>query len=126
MDNLNTNLINLIASFKKTGQSDEVIKQSLWQLGMIPEVVESHLDYYNKNAAKIDKDTKPKNNKSKGNNKKSYSQKEIDRFLTKIQSNDIQHNHQEQELQRKEEVIEFKPVYIENQFKNQEKKGEKK
>lgn len=56
MDNLNTNLINLIASFKKTGQSDEVIKQSLWQLGMIPEVVESHLDYYNKNAAKIDKD----------------------------------------------------------------------
>ena len=77
-------------------------------------------------SAKIDKDTKPKNNKSKGNNKKSYSQKEIDRFLTKIQSNDIQHNHQEQELQRKEEVIEFKPVYIENQFKNQEKKGEKK
>ena len=77
-------------------------------------------------SAKIDKDTKPKNSKSKGNNKKSYSQKEIDRFLTKIQSNDIQHNRQEQELQRKEEVIEFKPVYIENQFKNQEKKGKKK
>lgn len=72
-------------------------------------------------SAKIDKDTKPKNNKSKGNNKKSYSQKEIDRFLTKIQSNDMQHNRQEQELQRKEEVIEFKPVYIENQFKNQKK-----
>ena len=56
MDNLNTNLINLIASYKKTGQSDEVIKQSLWQLGMIPEVVESHLDYYNKHTAQINKD----------------------------------------------------------------------
>jgi len=56
MDNLNTNLINLIASFKKTGQSDEVIKQSLWQLGMIPEMVESHLDYYNKHTAQINKD----------------------------------------------------------------------
>ena len=58
MDNLNTNLINLIASYKKTGQSDEVIKQSLWQLGMIPEVVESHLDYYNKHTAQINKDIK--------------------------------------------------------------------
>lgn len=57
MDNLNTNMLNLIASYKKTGQSDEVIKQSLWQLGMIPEVVEYHLDYYNKNTAKINKDT---------------------------------------------------------------------
>jgi hypothetical protein len=56
MDNLNQNLINLIASFKKTGQSDEVIKQSLWQLGMIPEMVESHLDYYNKHTAQINKD----------------------------------------------------------------------
>lgn len=56
MDNLNTNLINLIASYKKTGQSDEVIKQSLWQLGMIPEMVESHLDYYNKHTAQINKD----------------------------------------------------------------------
>ena len=56
MDNLNQNLINLIASFKKTGQSDEVIKQSLWQLGMIPEIVESHLDYYNKHTAQINKD----------------------------------------------------------------------
>jgi len=56
MDNLNTNLINLIASFKKTGQSDEVIKQSMWQLGMIPEVVEAHLDYYNKHTAQINKD----------------------------------------------------------------------
>lgn len=56
MDNMNQNLINLIASFKKTGQSDEVIKQSLWQLGMIPEVVESHLDYYNKHTAQINKD----------------------------------------------------------------------
>ena len=56
MDNMNTNLINLIASFKKTGQSDEVIKQSLWQLGMIPEMIESHLDYYNKHTAQINKD----------------------------------------------------------------------
>jgi len=56
MDNLNTNLINLIASFKKTGQSDDVIKQSMWQLGMIPEVVEAHLDYYNKHTAQINKD----------------------------------------------------------------------
>lgn len=56
MDNLNTNLINLIASYKKTGQSDDVIKQCLWQLGMIPEMVESHLDYYNKHTAQINKD----------------------------------------------------------------------
>ena len=56
MDNINTNLINLIASFKKTGQSDDVIKQSLWQLGMIPEMIESHLDYYNKHTAQINKD----------------------------------------------------------------------
>lgn len=55
-NNINTNLINLIASFKKTGQSDEVIKQSLWQLGMIPEMIESHLDYYNKHAAQVNKD----------------------------------------------------------------------
>lgn len=57
MDNtINTNLINLIASYKKTGQSDDVIKQSLWQLGMIPEMVEYHLDYYNKHTAQINKD----------------------------------------------------------------------
>ena len=55
-NNINTNLINLIASFKKTGQSDEVIKQSLWQLGIIPEMIESHLDYYNKHNAQINKD----------------------------------------------------------------------
>lgn len=47
MDNLNTNLYNLIGSFKKTGQSDDVIRQSLWQLGFIPEIVETHLSYYN-------------------------------------------------------------------------------
>lgn len=56
MDNMNQNLLNLIASYKKTGQSDDVIKQSLWQLGMIPAMVESHLDYYNKHTAQIDKD----------------------------------------------------------------------
>ena len=58
MENLNTNLLNLIASYKKTGQSDDVIKQSLWQLGMIPEIVESHMDYYNKHTAQINKDNK--------------------------------------------------------------------
>ena len=47
-NNVNTNLFNLIGSYKKTGQSDEVIKQSLWQLGFIPELIESHLEYYNK------------------------------------------------------------------------------
>ena len=31
MDNLNTKLINLIASYKKKGQSDEAIKQSIWK-----------------------------------------------------------------------------------------------
>ena len=66
MDNLNmnTNLINLIGSYKKTGQSDDVIRQSLWQLGFIPEFVESHLEYYNKknpttdNTKKIVKENK--------------------------------------------------------------------
>lgn len=53
---MNQNLLNLIASYKKTGQSDEVIKQSLWQLGMIPEIVESHLDYFNKHTAAINKE----------------------------------------------------------------------
>lgn len=56
MDNINQNLINLIASFKKTGQSDDVIKQSLWQMGMIPEVIESNLEYYNKHTAQVNKD----------------------------------------------------------------------
>lgn len=51
MDNVNKNMLNLIASFKKTGQSDDVIRQSLWQLGMIPEVVEAHLNYYNDHQA---------------------------------------------------------------------------
>ena len=53
---MNKNMLNLIASFKKTGQSDEVIKQSLWQLGMIPEMIETHLDYFNKHTAQINKD----------------------------------------------------------------------
>ena len=35
MDNMNRNMLNLIASFKKTGQSDDVIKQSLWQMGIL-------------------------------------------------------------------------------------------
>ena len=51
MDNVNRNMLNLIASFKKTGQSDEVIKQSLWQMGMIPDVIDSHLEYYNKHTS---------------------------------------------------------------------------
>ena len=58
MDNINTNLVNLINSYKKTGQSDEVIKQSLWQLGFIPELIESHLDYCNKHTSTVNKDTK--------------------------------------------------------------------
>ena len=52
---MNNNLINLIASFKKTGQSDDVIKQTLWQMGMIPNMIESHLEYYNKNSASVNK-----------------------------------------------------------------------
>lgn len=56
MDNINKNMINLIASYKNTGQSDDVIKQSLWQMGMIPEVIDSHLDYYNKHTSQINKD----------------------------------------------------------------------
>lgn len=47
-NNVNTNLFNLIGSYKKTGQSDDVIKQSLWQLGFIPELIDSHMEYYNK------------------------------------------------------------------------------
>lgn len=53
MDNMNQNLLNMIASFKKTGQSDKVIRQSLWQMGMIPEVVESHLEYYNSHSSQV-------------------------------------------------------------------------
>ena len=56
MDNMNTNMLNLIASFKKTGQSNEVIKQSLWQMGMIPEVIDSHLDYFDKHSSAINKE----------------------------------------------------------------------
>jgi hypothetical protein len=65
MDNVNKNMLNLIASYKKTGQSDEVIRQSLWQLGMIPEIIESHLDYYNKHTATVDKDINNIVNKNK-------------------------------------------------------------
>ena len=56
MDNVNKNMINLIASYKKTGQSDDVIKQSLWQMGMIPEIIDSHLDYFNKHITQINKE----------------------------------------------------------------------
>lgn len=56
MDNMNTNMLNLIASFKKTGQSNEVIKQSLWQMGMIPDVIDAHLEYFDKNASAINKE----------------------------------------------------------------------
>lgn len=61
MDNINTNLINLIGSFKKTGQSDDVIKQSLWQLGFIPALIESHMEYYNKQNPTDNKNTKTVN-----------------------------------------------------------------
>ena len=53
---MNTNMLNLIASYKKTGQSNEVIKQSLWQMGMIPEVIDSHLEYFDKHASAINKE----------------------------------------------------------------------
>lgn len=62
MENLNSNLYNLIGSYKKTGQSDDVIRQSLWQLGFIPELVESHLEYYNKKNPTNNKNTKVNEN----------------------------------------------------------------
>lgn len=49
LENVNQNILNLIGAYKKTGQSDEVIKQCLFQLGAITEVVEAHLEYFNKN-----------------------------------------------------------------------------
>jgi hypothetical protein len=55
---LDQNVLNLIAAFKKTGQSDEVIKQSLFTNGCLPEVVDFHLDYYNKNFGKNIKENK--------------------------------------------------------------------
>ena len=58
--NVNNNLYNLIHSFKQTGQTDDVIKQSLWQLGFIPEHVESHLEYYNKKNPSADNKGKNK------------------------------------------------------------------
>lgn len=61
MNDMNKNLINLITSYKKTGQSDEVIKQSLCQMGMIPELIESHLDYVNKHSS-VDEKNINKNN----------------------------------------------------------------
>lgn len=61
MDNINTNLLNLIGSFKKTGQSDDVIRQSLWQLGFMTEHIESHLDFYNKKNPAENKNTKTVN-----------------------------------------------------------------
>ena len=65
--NINTNLFNLIGSFKKTGQSDDVIKQSLWQLGFIPELIESHLEIYNqKYPTKDDNKNKKVNEHIKG------------------------------------------------------------
>lgn len=62
MENLNSNLYNLIGSYKKTGQSDDVIRQSLWQLGFIPELVESHLEYYNKKNPTNNRNTKVNEN----------------------------------------------------------------
>lgn len=53
---MNSNMLNLIASFKKTGQSNVVIKQSLWQMGMIPEVIDAHLEYFDKHASAINKE----------------------------------------------------------------------
>ena len=55
---LDQNVLNLIVAFKKTGQSDEVIKQSLFTNGCLPGVVDFHLDYYNKNFGKNIKENK--------------------------------------------------------------------
>lgn len=71
-------------------------------------------------SAKIDgvKKTKPKN---KSNNKE-YSYSEIDQFLKRIKPKTEPNYRQVQE----EEEIKLAPIYIENQFKNKERKDKKK
>lgn len=73
-------------------------------------------------SAKIDGDKKPKT-KNKSNNKKySFSKKEIDEFLKRIKPKTEPNHRQVQE----EEEIKLTPIYIENQFKNKERKDKKK
>lgn len=72
-------------------------------------------------SAKVDGNTKQRSGNKNKSNKHQFSQKEIDKFLTKIQPNNIVQNISQQQ----EEMIEFKPIYIENQFKKQEREREK-
>ena len=73
-------------------------------------------------SAKIDGDKQPKS-KNKSNNKEySYSKKEINGFLKKIKPKTEPNHRQIQE----EEEIKPTPIYVENQFKNKERKDKKK
>ena len=80
MDNINTNMLNLIASFKKTGQSNEVIKQSLWQMGMIPEVIDSHLEYFDKHSSENNKE----NNIVKENKDMKLTLEKLHKYADKV------------------------------------------
>lgn len=80
MDNMNTNMLNLIASFKKTGQSNEVIRQSLWQMGMIPEVIDAHLEYFDKNSSAINKE----NNIVKENKNMKLTLEKLHKYADKV------------------------------------------
>ena len=77
---MNTNMLNLIASFKKTGQSNEVIKQSLWQMGMIPEVIDAHLEYFDKSSSAINKE----NNIVKENKDMKLTLEKLHKYADKV------------------------------------------
>ena len=77
---MNTNMLNLIASFKKTGQSNEVIRQSLWQMGMIPEVIDAHLEYFDKNSSAINKE----NNIVKENKNMKLTLEKLHKYADKV------------------------------------------
>lgn len=73
-------------------------------------------------SAKIDGGSKSKTkNKFKSDKKYSFSEKEVDEFLKRIKSKSTPDDIQEQG----KEIIKFTPIYLENQFKNQERKGNK-
>jgi hypothetical protein len=72
-------------------------------------------------SAKIDGESKSKTkNKSKGNKKHSFSEKEVNEFLTKIKEKPVEVKNQQ------EEEINTTPIYIENQVRKQERKGKRK
>ena len=72
-------------------------------------------------SAKIDGESKSKTkNKSKGNKKHSFSEKEVNEFLTKIKEKPVEVKNQQ------EEEINTTPIYIENQVKKQERKDKRK